>query len=77
MGRIDRVEASSVEEAEKWRRGDGTVSAEERRVADDAAEARARSAGDATRRKISSRSSLISADGGRSGSMASRLGRTG
>jgi len=36
-----------------------------------AAEARARSAGEATRRKISSRTSLTSAGGGLSGSLAS------
>jgi len=45
MGRLDRVEASCVEEAEKWRRVDGAVSAEERRVADEAAEGDARGGG--------------------------------
>ena len=50
-------------------------SAIRRRKETQAVEARARSAGEATRSKISSRRSLVRAGGGRSGSMAS--GRAG
>ena len=46
-----------------------------RRKETHAAEARARSVGEATRRKISSWRSLVRAGGGRSGSVASRQGR--
>jgi hypothetical protein len=50
-------------------------SAMRRRKETQAVEARARSAGEATRRKISSRRSLVRAGGGRSGSVASGSGR--
>lgn len=59
VGRLGGVEARRhfLDEAEEERRVEGAVPAEEGGVGDDAAEARARSAGQETRRRISSRRS--------------------